>query len=444
MKLAEVMKKLKLVSSQAESVKDRFKRAREEATHAFCNEALSIQERIFAAKLRVVSEILQCLESPDTAVTSCVLFLGKLHDLPSVREIFSIYLGRGVKSMVGKAARVEIVKSIMMINCVLYQFVLKFSTKYYSALAWPTITISDRDFNPISSWLEVSTRSSWGDELTQRPNEIRVDEEISSFIAAVNSQGKIVKACLDDNCIKLISTSGESRSVSPFSAQNGEDKEGSVVKNRIVGLAVDDENNVCIVLHLTICQKFHIKDSRALLYIFDEECKIVKHKSNLDFLPNDVHLRVSLAITRNKDIVMSRGLTLYVCGNAGQLKYAFKSKCPPDFIDVSDNNEIIIASRVENAVEIYTKEGDLKTVIKLPADDLISGMTFHFVLSKIMVLSQLFRERSYFLHGYSQTGEHHSSTFLGKWNETESCFSRIVSHPKGPTAFVTPAFILYL
>ena len=210
LKLAEVMKKLKLVSSQTESVKDRFKRAREEATHAFCNEALSIQERIFAAKLRVVSEILECLESPDTAVTSCVLFLGKLHDLPSVREIFSVYLGRRVKSMVGKAARTENVKSIMMINCVLYQFVLKFSTKYYSA------------------------------------------------------------------------------------------------------------------------------------------------------------------------------------------------------------------------------------------DDLISGMTFHFVLSKIMVLSPLFRERSYFLHGYSQTDEHHSSIFLGKWNETESFFSRIVSHPKGLAAFVTPAFILYL
>ena len=76
--------------------KKRFKRAREQATFVFCNEALSIHDRIFAAKLRVVSERLECLDSPDTAVASCLLFLEQLHDLPAVRSIFSAYLCRGV------------------------------------------------------------------------------------------------------------------------------------------------------------------------------------------------------------------------------------------------------------------------------------------------------------------------------------------------------------
>jgi hypothetical protein len=124
------MGKLKITSNESESAKERFKDARKRATHAFCNEALNVQDRIFATKLRIVSEILECLDNPDTAITSCLLFLEKLHDLPAVREIFSVYLGGGVKSIFSKAERVENVKSVMMINYVLYQFVSKFSSKY--------------------------------------------------------------------------------------------------------------------------------------------------------------------------------------------------------------------------------------------------------------------------------------------------------------------------
>ena len=192
LELSRVMGKLKIESNESESAKERFKDARKEATHAFCNEALNIQDRIFAAKLRVVSEILECLDNPDTAATSCLLFLEKLHDLPAVREIFSVYLGGGVKSIFSKAERVENVKSVMMINYVLYQFVSKFRSKYYSALAWPTIQLSDRSFNPIWNWQEVSTRKSWGEELIQPPNEMNLDKNINVYYSAVNSRGEIV------------------------------------------------------------------------------------------------------------------------------------------------------------------------------------------------------------------------------------------------------------
>ena len=160
LELSHVMGKLKITSNESESAKERFKDARKRATHAFCNEALNIEDRIFAAKLRVVSEILECLDNPDTAITPCQLFLEKLHDLPALREIFSVYLGGGVKSIFSKAERVENVKSVMMINYVLYQFVSKFSSKYCSAFSWSTIQLSDRSFNPIWNWQEVSTKKS--------------------------------------------------------------------------------------------------------------------------------------------------------------------------------------------------------------------------------------------------------------------------------------------
>ena len=98
--LSHAMRKMKIYSdNELESAKERFKDARKKATEAFCNEALNIQDRIFAAKLRIVSEMLECLENPETAITGCLSFLQEVHSLPAVREIFSVYLNRGVKSL---------------------------------------------------------------------------------------------------------------------------------------------------------------------------------------------------------------------------------------------------------------------------------------------------------------------------------------------------------
>ncbi len=230
--------------------KKRFEDARKEATHAFCNESLNIQDRIFAAKLRVVSEILECLESPETAVTSCMLFLEKLHDLPAVREIFSVYIGGGVKSILNKAERVENVKSVMMINYILYQFVLRFSSKYYSALAWPPIQLSDRSFNPICDWQEVSTRKSWGRDLVQLPNEVKFenleDSDECIPLMAINSRGEILMHSCEN--IRIIYKTGKSKRVWEFSA-SAEDEE-IVIEQRIACLAVDEENNVYVVVYL--------------------------------------------------------------------------------------------------------------------------------------------------------------------------------------------------
>ncbi|CAB3990588.1 Hypothetical predicted protein [Paramuricea clavata] len=152
----------------------------------------------------------------------------KLHDLSAVREIFSVYLGGGVKSIFSKAERVENVKSVMMINYVLYQFVFKFSSKYCSALVWPTIQLSDRSFNPIWNWQEVSARKSWGKELIQPHSEMKVVSNIDPYNTAINSRGEIVEGHHDD--IDIISRIGERKVVYEFSVPSTKDKKGEVIK----------------------------------------------------------------------------------------------------------------------------------------------------------------------------------------------------------------------
>ena len=192
LELSQAMGKLQIVSKEFESAKERFKDARKRATDVFYNEGLNIQDRIFAAKLRVVSEILECLDNPDTAASSCLLFLKKRHGLPAVREIFSVYLGSEFWSFFNKTERAENVKSIMMINYVLYRFVSKFCNKHCSTLTWPKIQLSDRSFNPILNWEEISTRESWDGDLIQPPNELKLDKFINPVKSAINGRGEIV------------------------------------------------------------------------------------------------------------------------------------------------------------------------------------------------------------------------------------------------------------
>ncbi|CAB3982141.1 Hypothetical predicted protein [Paramuricea clavata] len=80
LELSHAMGELKIYSDKEfESAKERFKDVCKRATNAFCNAALNINDKIFAANLRVVSEILECLDSLQTAITGCLSFLQDLH-----------------------------------------------------------------------------------------------------------------------------------------------------------------------------------------------------------------------------------------------------------------------------------------------------------------------------------------------------------------------------
>ena len=109
------------------SAKECFKAAREEATRAFWNEALSSPDRIMAAKLRVVSKILECLQDTKAAVVGCMLFLEELHNLPATGETFPTYFKGGIKSKVYKDSRLENVKSVLSLNFAISEFVVRFS-----------------------------------------------------------------------------------------------------------------------------------------------------------------------------------------------------------------------------------------------------------------------------------------------------------------------------
>jgi hypothetical protein len=189
--------KIKIISDMRfEAAKNSFELARESATVAFCNMALSIKDRIVATKLRVVSMILEHLEDPKFADDCVRLHIRELYDLPAIQEMFSVYLSRA-RSMFGNEERVEGVKSVMLITYVLYRFHLKFSScKLTDRLIWPvTIELyNGRSFNPILDWREVATRKSMGDELSQLrdPYKLMLDEKVIPVLSAMNNRKLVV------------------------------------------------------------------------------------------------------------------------------------------------------------------------------------------------------------------------------------------------------------
>ena len=66
--------------------KERFRDARKKATKAFWNEVLGDRERIFAARYRVFSTLLEKVDSPEDALATCELCLRELHALPVVKK----------------------------------------------------------------------------------------------------------------------------------------------------------------------------------------------------------------------------------------------------------------------------------------------------------------------------------------------------------------------
>ena len=442
LELSHAMGKLKISSDKEfESAKKRFEEARKRATDAFCNESLTIKDRIFAAKLRIVSEILEYLDSPQTAITGCVSFLQELQSLPAVREIFSVYLKRGVKSQFNKAERVEHVKSVMVIHYVLFQFVSKFNTKYSFLLAWPTIELADRSFHPILHWQEVSARTSWGDELLEPPNKLILNEEIDPFLSAVNGHGEIIARYNDS--IKVISKTDEIKVITLPEPREGE---VSQLHQYIAELAVDKNNNVYLVRWLKTTTENGEMDS-YVLYVLDENYD-VKHSYTFDLLDVTVHNWMRIAVNNNSNIIMIKkdDPHVYVCENTGQLKCKLEldSTWAP-ILCVSNKNEIMIRSTASDAraVHTYTEEGAKKSTIIVPEGHDVRGVAFQYLNCKIIVLTKDTRQKSLFLLCYSDAGELEGTTFFCNWSESQ-WEPRITSHPSGPVAVVNGRSIIFI
>jgi hypothetical protein len=160
-----VARKLEVVSSERlGNAKESFKDSRKEATRAFANEALSIDDRIMATELRIVSRILESfLDDSDACGSDCLLYLEELHNLPAVREMYSVHVGGGLKSyfksFFNEEEREQKVETIRSINSAVLDFIAGFTTKTFChGVNWPTIQLRNKEQYRFHSKKSIATR----------------------------------------------------------------------------------------------------------------------------------------------------------------------------------------------------------------------------------------------------------------------------------------------
>jgi hypothetical protein len=445
--LSQAMGKLKCSSDdEYESAKKRFKDARERATDAFSTETLVLKDMIFAAKLRIVSEMLECLDRPETAITGCLSFLKKFHSLPAIQEIFSVYLNGGIKSMLNKSERVENVKSVMLINYVLFQYASKFSSKcwFELLLSMPTIELPDRSFSPIANWLEVASRKSMGKELNQHPSRrILFDEEIYPYVCAVNGHGDVLTLryrYVDE--IQVISSKTGGRKV----VKLPDPREGEVISQYIQGLAVDNNNNIYVVALLkTRSENGDV--TNFVLHVLDENYHAKHGSCSLDFIQANLTIFcfVNIAINKSNNIIMIKDEDphVYICDNTGTLQHKSKHDSSPlPSLGISEQDKIITSSANRKAMVTFSEKGNVKSTVKLPEDHEIYGVAYHYVIRKIIVLTYVEKDNSCFLLCYTEAGDLEISTFLCKRIDEKRI--KITSHPSGPVAVVMKKSITFI
>ena len=124
--LTERMKNLELTESamrKLANAKKRFERARERATDAFSNEALSPNDRILAMQYRVMATVLETIDHPADAVAPCKVCIEELNGLPVVQRSFQEQLRTGimaVKSLFNKEERRKVISGVCLVNRVVY------------------------------------------------------------------------------------------------------------------------------------------------------------------------------------------------------------------------------------------------------------------------------------------------------------------------------------
>ena len=126
--LIKAISSLKIHSNERfKSAIKKFELAHEKATEAFCNEALSIEDRIQASQIRMMARILESLEDPDAGVSDCLQYLKQLHDIGAIRETFSVLIVGGLKSMFNQTKRINNASAVHAMNKILFDFARMFT-----------------------------------------------------------------------------------------------------------------------------------------------------------------------------------------------------------------------------------------------------------------------------------------------------------------------------
>ncbi len=420
-----------------ESAIESFKLAREKATEAFCNEALSIEDRIQASQIRMMARILENINDPEASVSDCLQYLKQLHDIRAIKEIFSVLIDGGIRSRFKKKRRLNNASSVQVINQSLFEFPRKFTKS--SLLGWlsqwPLISLGEESYHPVcGEYRHVGKLEESGLQVLSLCPDFTFNERIDQGNAVVNSLGDIVALARDALTFKIFKRSGESRTLCEVP------REERVFTCYVWAMGIDFEDNIYVT---TTFRKSDEKQWEFKLFIFDKNGN-KKLESLLPFLQyslKGVHMAINKKFN-GKIGVLDCETKVLNTGNVCIEQNSFKVE-ESLFLEelskqrifshvwFSDSNGTKVIAACDDTVNIYTENGQLQRNIKIPEEH---GSEIHSVAINHVTKRILVKMREGSLQSFSETGKLIDSLSLEscKWTH----FAKLTSHPNGQVALV--------
>ncbi|XP_046843843.1 uncharacterized protein LOC124437922 [Xenia sp. Carnegie-2017] len=429
------------------SAKESFIEAVKEASNAFHNESLKIEERIVACWICIASSILRHYNDSKAAKKDSMVYLKELHSFPEIGKMFS--------KMSDLSKKDKNVDNVIMINLLLADFISNNPSIRYAVLDWPLIKCGEKIFHPLYfKEVEGITSSStpWHEyNFCMDESDLFVDKEIT-----LTNKGEML-IFSGKNLQKIDSETGE---LQPWCEENYK------IDDWQIRCMTVDNNGVVYVLS----GYGRKKTWKYLLTIFSQDGTF--QQSTLKFLDNKEARNLFMAVTQDERIVVAfvegdqSNITVCGCHKDGELFLKeLKEKGEPSLIfgemktfSVSSDNIIaIIVFREErfrkfHKLLTYNIEGDQIKVVKFnpilkeirsydeviytPKIDTITGYYFSEIDSKLVV--EIFS---------TVTKKHQLSLVLMKTEYDSGMFndkSRLVQHANRKVALVTKERVLHL
>ena len=450
--LTEALKKIKINSSDNfVSAMKLFENANTEATKAFHNEALSLEDRVLATKLRVQSRLLLSLENPSLANQPCRLYLEELHGLSSIVEMFHNELEGGMLSFLNKEKRHELVLSVSAINVVVFNFLKIFTKARISLYEWPNLKRGP--YNPLILEKTICVElQNFGVEIPG------LYPDIYGMIRSVtvNEDGHLflgTRSSIDSIHIQKV-TINEVKTVE-FSYLR------SFRYRHVFEVAIDSYDNMYVLADecCSASETFSLDPRPSSLYAFDSEGVRTGYCR-----PGFCRRHKALAPTPDGFVIVSNNTSActdevaFYQNNGGKIQRTsgFQSKMWKRLlITVTSKYQVIVVEKRGFRVRVYEKDGRVIREFELYGgkDESCFSVAFNHLTEEVVFVTRV--GNWYFLSSYViESGERRHCTRLTlfdkiKPEDLQRYFRvpeapHLTSHWKGPMALVSEEYILYI
>ena len=405
MELAELNEKTKRALSHA---KKRFEMAREEATRAFNNEALSTLDRIKAIRYRVMATMLESAvetvgisadlsslsvkSALENALPECEQCLQKLNSLPDVQSNFKVELEKGLLNMkgrFGKDERREIISTVCQVNRAIYD-ATQAAGKNGDILNCPSVDTGEDIIDPLRDERVAKVLRkvgmehcclawSFGEE-GEKEHKLKYPRGI-----ATNAAGQfIIAECLDKS-VKVFDSSGK------FVFQIHLERKDTETDLDVCDVATDVNSNIYVLVELGL----------------ETEVQVFSHTADLlHKFPVRRWGLGRLAVTNNKVLVLTDG-TVYVYEHEGRcvrsfgegiLKYA-------DDITAGPDDQVMILDMYNSCVFIFTEDGEQQQKFNINKEDVYCRIACHPSGENVVVAGRLRGTEHLCVAIYTKDGE---------------------------------------